>query len=88
MPDASGNLGEGIVVIMPPPSFDFFTYVKDGGAYCSPLLLAALMWMLKERNNLLEKLEKKSDRLEVIVNQTIVLMAELRLLMNGKGVGK
>lgn len=70
---------------MPPPSFDFFTYVKDGGAYCSPLLLAALLWMVRERKDLLSKLEAKSAKLENLTERVIILMTEIKVWLGGKG---
>lgn len=73
---------------MPPASFDFFTYVKDGGAYCSPLLLAALLWMVRERKDLLAKLEAKSAKVENLTERMIVLMTELKVWLGGKGAGR
>lgn len=58
-------------------------YVQAGGAYCAPLLLMALFWMNKERRDLLTKLEAKSLKVESMAERMIVLMTELRMLMDG-----
>lgn len=70
---------------------DFFQYVKDGGAYCAPLLLAALLWLNSERIRLLgelktatDKIEAKSDKLESLAERTVVILTEFKGLMTGR----
>lgn len=64
---------------------EFFDYIKNGGGYCAPLLFAALLWMTKERNDLLEKLESKSAKVESLSERTIIVLTELKGLLSHKG---
>ncbi len=63
---------------------DLFLFVKDGGAYCSPLLLMALYWMNKDRNRMMAELKSKSDKLEQLAERTIVIMTEFKGLLTGR----
>lgn len=65
---------------------EVFEYVKNGGGYCAPLLLIALLWMNAERKDLLAKLEAKSTKIESLAERTIVMLTELRGLLGHKGV--
>lgn len=69
----------------PPPAFDIFEHVKAGGWYVAPLLLSALLWMTAERNKLLAKLEAKSAKVEDMAERMFTLMAEIKILLSGKG---
>lgn len=44
-------------------NFDWFSLVKEGGAYCAPLLLGAIMWLVKENKAKDAKIESLSERL-------------------------
>ncbi len=63
---------------------EVFEYVKNGGGYCAPLLLVALIWMNSERKDLLSKLEAKSAKVESLSERTIIVMTELKTLF-GRG---
>jgi len=60
---------------------ELFDWVKNGGAYCSPLLLLALIWMNVERLRLLEELRKSEDRLGMLSERTLIVLAELKTLL-------
>lgn len=60
---------------------ELFDYVKNGGAYCSPLLLIALIWMNAERTRLLEELQKQEDRISKLSESTLTVLAELKLFL-------
>jgi len=59
-------------------SWDWFTFVKNGGAYVSPLLLAALIWLNGERSRLLLELEKRDEKMESLAERWLVVITELR----------
>lgn len=59
-------------------SFDWFALVKDGGAYCAPLLLGALIWLAKDRARLIEELKSRDEKLEALADRVITIATELR----------
>lgn len=63
---------------------ELFLYVKDGGAYCAPLLLLALLWMNAQRAGLQAELKSKCDKLESLSERTIVVMTKLEGLLTGR----
>jgi hypothetical protein len=67
---------------MPP---DWFDLVQKGGAYVSPLLLAALLWMNSERSRLLQRLKERDDRIDDLAERIIVVATELRTFLFVKG---
>lgn len=60
---------------------ELLAYVKNGGAYCSPLLLLALLWMNQERSRLVKDLEAKNLKLETLSERTIAVMTELKTFL-------
>lgn len=66
---------------MPPTGFDWFDFVKTGGNYVSPLLLAALFWLNSERSRLLSELEKRNDKMEELAERWLILVTELRTFL-------
>lgn len=64
---------------------EIFEYVKNGGGYCAPLLLAALIWMNSERKDLLTKLEAKSAKVESLSERTIILLTEFKGMLGHRG---
>jgi len=63
---------------VPPTQIDWFAYVKEGGAWTAPLLLAAIGWLLKELKELKVENKSKDAKLEVLAERVIVLSTELR----------
>jgi hypothetical protein len=59
-------------------SFDWFGLVKEGGAYCAPLLLAAVLWLNADRARLLQELKERDARLETLAERVIAITTELR----------
>ena len=57
---------------------DWFALVKDGGAYCAPLLLAAIYWLQADRSRLLEKIDAQDEKLAALAERTITIATELR----------
>lgn len=57
---------------------EIFEFVKNGGGYCSPLLLIALIWMERDRSDLLRKLEDKSAKVDSLSERTITVLTELK----------
>jgi hypothetical protein len=70
------------------PSQDWFEIVQRGGAITSPLLLAALIWMNRERIRLIGEVASKDAKLEGIAERTITLMTELKGLISARSVHK
>ena len=60
---------------------DLFDYVKNGGAYCAPLLLLALYWVSNDRTRLLRELRDRNQRLDVLADRAITVMAELKTFL-------
>ena len=60
---------------------ELFDYVKNGGAYCSPLLLIALIWLNAERSRLLEELSEREGRITELSDRTLTLLAELKMFL-------
>lgn len=73
---------------------DWLTFAKEAGAYISPLLMGAVIWLNADRNRLLESLGKKDatisdkdEKLQSLAERTLVTMAEIKtFLFNGRGV--
>lgn len=62
--------------------------VKEGGAYVSPLLLGAIIWLSTDRNRLLTSLKdkdvllkEKDDKLASLSERTLVFMAEIKTFL-------
>jgi len=70
---------------MNPP--DWFAFVKDGGAYCAPLLLAALLWLNSDRNRLLSSLKEKDRQVEDLAERVLTVATELRTFLFNRGAG-
>ncbi len=62
-------------------AFDWFAYVKEGGAYCSPLLLAAIYWLNTERSRLLVELKERDGKLESLAERVLTISAELKVFL-------
>ena len=61
--------------------FDWISYVKDGGAYCAPLLLGAIYWMNTERVRLLGELKERDSKTEDLAERVITLVAEMKTFL-------
>jgi hypothetical protein len=59
----------------------WFSLVKEGGAYVAPLLLGAIIWLNQERKRLIEENKLKDDRLVSLSEQSIALAAELKMFL-------
>lgn len=68
-----------------PGSF-WFDLAQKGGAYIAPFLLAALIWMTRDRNRLLARLEQKSTKVEDMAERMIVVMTELKGMLGGRRI--
>lgn len=55
--------------------------MKNGGAYCAPLLLLALWWMNGERSRLVKELQDRDEKLEVLADRALTVMAELKTFL-------
>jgi len=62
-------------------NFDWFTTIKEGGAYVALLLFGALIWMNWERNRLLKKLDDREDKLEAMSERVLTLSTELKTFL-------
>ena len=60
---------------------DWLAYVKEGGAWCAPLLLAAIYWLNTDRNRLLKEARIKDEKLEALSDKALTVMAELRTFL-------
>lgn len=67
---------------------DWFTFAKEAGAYISPLLMAAVIWLNADRNRLLDSLGKKDlviadkdEKLQGLAERTLVTMAEIKTFL-------
>lgn len=67
---------------------DFYDLVTKGGAYVSPLLLAAILWLNADRNRLLSALKERDDKLESLSERHLVVMTELKTWLFSEQRGK
>ena len=59
-------------------AFDWIGFVQKGGAFCSPLLLAALYFLNAERVRLLSELKERDEKIETLAERVLVITTELR----------
>lgn len=59
----------------------WFSLVKEGGAFVAPLLLGAILWLNQDRKRLIEENKLKDERLVSLSEQSIALAAELKLFL-------
>lgn len=66
----------------------WMAFVKEGGAYCAVLELAAIWWLLSDRSRLLGSLaskdvllKDKDDKLASLSERTLVFMAEIKTFL-------
>jgi len=62
-------------------NFDWFTTIKEGGAYVALLLFGALIWMNLERNRLLKKLDDRDIKLEALAERLLTISTELKTFL-------
>lgn len=67
---------------------DWFAFAKEAGAYISPLLMGAVIWLNADRNRLLESLGKKDllladkdEKLQSLSERTLVTMTEIKTFL-------
>ena len=60
---------------------DWVGYVKEGGAWCAPLLLMAIYWLNTERIRLLEEVKVRDEKLETLSDKALTVMAELKTFL-------
>jgi len=72
-----------------------FAFVREGGAYCAPLLLLAVLALLKDRSRLIDALSSKDDiiaskdaKIESLAERVIEVTTAVRTLLSGKGFPK
>ncbi len=65
-----------------PEGFDWFSYVKEGGAYCAVLLLAALYWMNNERLRLLKELKEQDTKVHALAERVVTITTELKVFLS------
>ncbi len=66
-------------------SAEWIQWAKEGGAYLSPFLLGALLWMNSDRNRLIKDVASKDEKLESLSERTIIFMAELKTFLFNNG---
>jgi hypothetical protein len=62
-------------------SIDWFSYVKEGGAYCAPLLLCAVYWMNTERVRLLKELKERDIKMEALAERVVTISTEMNTFL-------
>ena len=60
------------------PLAEVIEYVKAGGGIAAPLLLLALIWMNKQREEAREEAKETAAKLADLSERTIVLLTELK----------
>lgn len=72
-----------------------YALVREGGAYCAPLLLAGLFWMEGDRRRLLRSLSdkdkviaSKDDKIEKLAERVIEVTTAVRTLLASKGMSR
>lgn len=71
---------------------DWISFAKEAGAYISPLLMGAVIWLNIDRNRLLESLGKKDiiisekdEKLQSLSERTLVTMTEIKTFLFSAG---
>ena len=71
---------------------DWIVFAKEAGAYISPLLMGAVIWLNVDRNRLLDSLGKKDtiiadkdEKLQSLSERTLVTMAEIKTFLFNHG---
>lgn len=59
-------------------NFDWLSFVKEGGTYCAPLLLGAVIWLHADRARLIDELKTRDEKLEALAERVITIATELR----------
>ena len=59
----------------------WFALAKEGGAYVSPLLLGAILWLNADRKRLIEENKLKDDRLVALSERFITVATELKTFL-------
>ncbi len=62
--------------------FDWFSYVKEGGAYCAPLLLMAIYWQNTERLRLLKELKEQDTKVHALAERVVTITTELKVFLS------
>lgn len=57
---------------------DWIAWAKEAGAYVSPLLMAAIIWLNVDRNRLLSENKIKDDRITDLAERVLVVATELK----------
>jgi len=60
---------------------DWIQWAKEAGAYVSPLLMAALIWMNVDRNRLIKENNEKDQRLEILAERVITVATQLQMFL-------
>ena len=71
---------------------DWIVWAKEAGAYISPLLMGAVIWLNTDRNRLLNDLLRKDEviadkenKLLSLSERTLVTMAEIKTVLFNAG---
>jgi hypothetical protein len=71
---------------------DWIVFAKEAGAYISPLLMGAVIWLNADRNRLLESIGKKDvllsekdEKLQGLSERTLVAMTEIKTFLFNAG---
>lgn len=71
---------------------DWIVFAKEAGAYISPLLMGAVIWLNVDRNRLLDSIGKKDlllsekdDKLQSLSERTLVTMTEIKTFLFSTG---
>ncbi len=62
-------------------NFDWLSYVKEGGIYCAPLLLMAVLWMNTERLRLLKELKEQDNKVHALAERVITITTEMKTFL-------
>lgn len=60
---------------------DWLSWAKEAGAYISPLLMAAVLWLNADRTRLLSENKLKDDRLQDLAERLIIVSTELKMYL-------
>ena len=60
---------------------DWITWAKEAGAYISPLLMGAVIWLNTDRNRLISENKQKDERLHGLSERLLVVATELKMYL-------
>ncbi len=60
---------------------DWIVWAKEAGAYVSPLLMGAVIWLNSDRSRLITENKTKDDRIVELAERVITVATQLQMFL-------